>query len=144
MWRMHSSWAGPECSADCACNLPKRPTLCRCSRGTGSGCSPFRKRLSDNGVIHPESLDYTNLGALDAALKRVIQNFGVPSLVVAWMDSHAPDAIGVLAHSVSQEPPTCRFFHERGSAAANPAETGSEIRERIQRAGSVLYREVMS
>lgn len=95
------------------------------------------------GVLHPEAVDYGYIADLDAALGRIVGRFGAPSLVVAYVHSHAPQALEALARWVSHEPPRCRFFHVRGSAAADPTRTGDELRDRILSAGTVLYRQVI-
>lgn len=95
------------------------------------------------GSLHPVPVDYRDREAFASALEDAERRFGPPSLLVCYIHSDAPGALEAAARFVSADPPRCRFFHVRGSAAANPARTGDETRRRILAAGQVLYREVV-
>ena len=77
-----------------------------------------------SGGINPLPLDYRDGARLQNALRRAVERFGPFGLAVCWIHSTAPEALRQVAGFIADTSKSCRLFHVRGSAAANPL-TGS-------------------
>src|SRR5690554_2861790 len=94
------------------------------------------------GEIIPLSLDYGQDEALRAALAGTIEEHGPITLAVCWIHSTAPAALQHVAEAISARSTSCRFFHVRGSAVANPA-SRAHPPEWLSRYPQLHYRQVI-
>lgn len=95
------------------------------------------------GAIVPVSLDYHNDGQLRAALEECIERHGPVRLAVCWIHSTAPNALRVVGETLASSANSCRLFHVRGSASANPARSTSHRPTWLQGHPEIQYRQVI-
>lgn len=71
--------------------------------------------------IHPEkispiSVDYHQYDVFKRKLFNAFEMYGFPQLIVSWIHSSAPDALGTLLNVMEQANHTWRLFHIQSSA----------------------------
>lgn len=95
------------------------------------------------GSIHPLPLDYRESDRLVGALHSSIERLGPVELAVCWIHSVAPDALRLTVETIARESPSCRVFHVRGSAVANPAAGGPRVPGWLKAFPGIRYRQVI-
>lgn len=98
---------------------------------------------TSRGAIHPLPLDYRQSERLVTALRTAMERNGPVELAVCWIHSVAPDALRLTVETLASNSTSCRLFHVRGSAVANPASAGPRAPEWIQEYPGVRYRQVI-
>lgn len=96
-----------------------------------------------SGHINPIAVDYGQGEQLRASLVRAIEAYGPVVLAVCWIHSTAPEALRQVAEAIAASSTSCRLFHIRGSAAANPAEKANRLPEWLDRYPQIRYRQVI-
>lgn len=95
------------------------------------------------GQIFPVPLDYRDDGQLRASLQESMERHGPITLAVCWIHSTAPNALAIVGETVGSHTNFCRFFHVRGSAAANPARSNPRQPAWLEEHPQLHYREVI-
>jgi NAD(P)-dependent dehydrogenase (short-subunit alcohol dehydrogenase family) len=90
-------------------------------------------------AIHPIQADYTDLAALEAALRDAIRRRGPLSRAVCWV--HGDDAPALpLTAGLAAHPGGCDLLHVLGSAAADPTRLGAPLADRLRALPGLRYR----
>jgi hypothetical protein len=92
---------------------------------TEGSLSRFRQSLPPC-CVHTLQVDYRSEPALGDAVRRCVENAGVPDVVLAWIHT-TPPARMLAAQLAGYERPLS-FFHVLGSASASPASSLSQQR----------------
>lgn len=95
------------------------------------------------GSLNLIALDYHDTPALRAALEQAVRDHGPIEPAVCWIHGTAPEAPGVVAQYTGTPERPGRFFHVLGSVAADPSRPDPGRRAALERAGPILYREVI-
>lgn len=94
------------------------------------------------GVHHMLTLDWSNTPEFLSGLARHTAHVGHPSLVVAWL--HDERLLPAVISCVAPRRGSCRFFHVRGSSAADPSQTSALSADtRALRAGVNLHQVIL-
>lgn len=96
-----------------------------------------------SGGINPLSLDYRDGARLQKALRRAVERFGPFGLAVCWIHSTAPEALRQVVEVIADTSESCRLFHVRGSAAANPLTGSRRPPEWLALYSNIQYRQVI-
>lgn len=95
------------------------------------------------GRINPLAVDYRHGVELREKLTAASETYGPFGLAVCWIHSTAPDALRQVAEVVGTDSQSCRLFHVRGSAAANPANAAKNVPEWLSNFPNIRYRQVI-
>lgn len=95
------------------------------------------------GEIIPLPLDYRDDEQLQTALEESIAQHGPITLAVCWIHSTAPDALRIVGTTLATHTNSCRLFHVRGSAVANPANPRSQPPTWLLEHPQIHYRQVI-
>lgn len=95
------------------------------------------------GSVNPLPVDYRDGDALQGALQSAVTVHGPVILAICWIHSTAPAALEAVAEIIDAGPSTCRLFHVRGSAAANPTAKARDIPAWLCRYPRIRYRQVI-
>lgn len=95
------------------------------------------------GAINPLPLDYRQSERLVEALRSAMEQHGPVELAVCWIHSAPPDALRLTVETIATRSPSCRLFHVRGSAVANPAAGGPRAPEWMEEHPGIRYRQVV-
>ncbi len=94
--------------------------------------------LTHTTNITPVYVDYTDTLVLQHELERFAKNFGTPNLVVAWIHTHASDAVLVAAQYCSGA-----FYEITGQSGAQPGHVSRHHEASIAKLGIEYHRIIL-
>jgi hypothetical protein len=106
---------------------------------TDASLSTFRRSLAE--PVQGTPVDYRSEHAFSDAVRRCVEDGGVPDVVLAWIHTECPARM--LAAQLAAYGHPLQFFHVLGSASASPASSLSQQRLYYDSLPGFSYRQIV-
>jgi hypothetical protein len=106
---------------------------------TDASLSLLRRDLLDAPAVVTTTVDYRSEQAFSEAIRRSVERFGAPDVVLAWIHTEAPAL--ALARQLTAYGQSMHFFHVLGSAS--PAASLTQQRRRYDALPELSYRQIV-